>query len=102
MDSEPFSPLQGSLAFQRFGRPAEYVPSALASGNHINRSRSLKIWLERFQVNQTIEKEKIMKETIIIPMVVAVAVGRAIIAEEDAEDAEEAEEVAAEEAFENN
>jgi hypothetical protein len=36
------------------------------------------------------EKEKIMKETIIIPMVVAVAVARSIMAEEDAEDAEEA------------
>jgi hypothetical protein len=43
------------------------------------------------------EKEKIMKETIIIPMVVAVAVARTIMAEEDAGDAEEAEEVAAEE-----
>jgi hypothetical protein len=42
------------------------------------------------------ERDKIMKETIIIPMVVAVVVARAIIAEEDAEDAEEAEEVAAE------
>jgi hypothetical protein len=42
-----------------------------------------------------------MKETIIIPMVVTVAVARAILAEEDTEDAEEAEEadeVAAEEA----
>jgi hypothetical protein len=44
------------------------------------------------------EKEKIMKEIIIIQMVGAVAVTRAIIAKEDAEDAEEAEEVAAEEA----
>jgi hypothetical protein len=34
------------------------------------------------------EKEKIMKETIIILMVVAVTVTRAIIDEEDAEDAE--------------
>jgi hypothetical protein len=40
------------------------------------------------------EKEKIMKEIIIIQMVVAVAVARAILAEEDAEDAEGAEEVA--------
>jgi hypothetical protein len=40
------------------------------------------------------EKQKIMKETIIIPMVVEVAFARAT---EDAEDAEEAEEVAAEE-----
>jgi hypothetical protein len=45
-----------------------------------------------------IEKEKIMTETIIIPMVVAVVVARAIMAEEDAEDVEEAEKVAAEEA----
>jgi hypothetical protein len=44
------------------------------------------------------EKEKIMEETIIIQMVVAVAVARAILAEEDVEDAEEAEEVAAEDA----
>jgi hypothetical protein len=44
------------------------------------------------------EKEKIMKDTIIIPMVVIAAVARTIMAEEDAEDAEEAEEVAAEEA----
>jgi hypothetical protein len=44
------------------------------------------------------EKEKIMKEIIIIQMVVAVAVARAIMTEEDAEDAKEAEEVAAEEA----
>jgi hypothetical protein len=36
------------------------------------------------------EKEKIMKETIIMPMVVAVAVARAVLAEEDAEGAEEA------------
>jgi hypothetical protein len=43
------------------------------------------------------EKEKIMKETIIIQMVVAVAFTRAILAKEDVEDAEEAEEVAAEE-----
>jgi hypothetical protein len=54
--------------------------------------------MKRFQSTQMMEKEKIMKETIIIPMVVAVAVARAIVAEEDAEDAEEAEEVAAEEA----
>jgi hypothetical protein len=39
-----------------------------------------------------------MKETIIIQMVVAVAVARKIMADEDAEEAEEAEEVAAEEA----
>jgi uncharacterized membrane protein len=54
------------------------------------------------------EKEKIMEETIIIPMVVLVVVATAIMAEEDAgdadeaekdaEDADEAEEVAAEEA----
>jgi hypothetical protein len=44
------------------------------------------------------EKEKIMKETITIQMVVAVAVARATMAEEDAEEAEEAEEVAEEEA----
>jgi hypothetical protein len=44
------------------------------------------------------EKEKIMKETIIIAMVVTVAGARAILAEEEAEDAEEAEEVVAEEA----
>jgi hypothetical protein len=36
------------------------------------------------------EKEKIMKEIIIIQMVVAVAVARAIMAEENADDAEEA------------
>jgi hypothetical protein len=36
------------------------------------------------------EKEKIIKATIIIPMVVAVAVARAIMAEEDVEEAEEA------------
>jgi hypothetical protein len=41
------------------------------------------------------EKEKRMKETIIRPMMVAVAVARAIMAEEEAE---EADEVAAEEA----
>jgi hypothetical protein len=58
----------------------------------------LQIWLERGQANQTMEKEKIMKETSIITMVVAVAVTRAIMAEEDAEDAEEAEEVMSEEA----
>jgi hypothetical protein len=44
------------------------------------------------------EKETRMKDIIIIQMVVAVAVARAIMAEEDAEDAEEAEEVAMEEA----
>jgi hypothetical protein len=43
-------------------------------------------------------KRKIMKETIIIPMVVAVEVARSIVVEEDAEDAEEAKEVAVEEA----
>jgi hypothetical protein len=37
------------------------------------------------------EKEKIMKETMIIPMVVIGAVAREIMAEEDAEDVEEAE-----------
>jgi hypothetical protein len=36
------------------------------------------------------EKEKIMKEIIIIPMEVAVVVARAIFAQEDADDAEEA------------
>jgi ABC-type cobalt transport system substrate-binding protein len=41
------------------------------------------------------EKEKIMKEIIIIQMVVAVAVARAIMAKEDVEGADE---VAAEEA----
>jgi hypothetical protein len=44
------------------------------------------------------EKEKTMKETIIIQMVVALVVARAIMAEEDAEEAEEAKEVAEEEA----
>jgi hypothetical protein len=44
------------------------------------------------------EQEKIIKETIIIQMVVAVAVAGAIMAEEDMEDVEEVEEVAAEEA----
>jgi hypothetical protein len=39
-----------------------------------------------------------MKESIIISMGVAVAVTRALIAEEDAENAEDAEEVTAEEA----
>jgi hypothetical protein len=39
-----------------------------------------------------------MKETIIIPIVVAVAVARAIMTEEDAEDAEDAGEFAMEEA----
>jgi hypothetical protein len=45
-----------------------------------------------------IEKEKIMKENNIIQMVVAMAVTREIMDEEDAEDAEETEEVAVEEA----
>jgi hypothetical protein len=44
------------------------------------------------------EKHKKIKYIIVIQMVVAVAVSRAILAEEDAEDAEGAEEVAAEEA----
>jgi hypothetical protein len=44
------------------------------------------------------EKEKIMKEIIIIQLVVAVAVARAIMAEEDADDAEEAEEFTVKEA----
>jgi hypothetical protein len=39
-----------------------------------------------------------MKEAMIIPMVVALAVTRAIMAEEDAEDTEEAEKVAVEDA----
>jgi hypothetical protein len=43
--------------------------------------------LERCQANQRIEKEKIIKETSIITMVVALAVARAILAEEDAEEA---------------
>jgi hypothetical protein len=42
------------------------------------------------------EKEKVMKETIIIPMVVAFAVSRALMFEEDAEKAKDAEEVATE------
>jgi surface antigen len=54
--------------------------------------------MKRCQENQMMEKEKIMKEIIIIQKVVAVVVSRAIMDEEDAEDAEEAEEVAAEEA----
>jgi hypothetical protein len=52
----------------------------------------LQRWLEIFQANKMMEKERIMKETIIIPMVVAVAFVRTIMT---AEDAEEAEEVAA-------
>jgi hypothetical protein len=64
----------------------------------ISRSRSFQIWLEICQATQKIEKEKIMKETITIPMVVAVAFARGIMAEEDTEDVEEAEEFAAEEA----
>jgi hypothetical protein len=31
MDSEPASPWQRALAIQKFGRPAEHVPSAVAS-----------------------------------------------------------------------
>jgi hypothetical protein len=42
------------------------------------------------------EKEKIVKEIITIQVAGAVALDKAIIAEEDAEDAEEAEEDAAE------
>jgi hypothetical protein len=44
------------------------------------------------------EKEKIMKEIIIIKMVVPVEVDRAILAEEDAEETEEANEVVSKEA----
>jgi hypothetical protein len=44
------------------------------------------------------EKEKIMKEIIIIQMVVAGAVAREIITEDDVEDAEGAEAVTVEEA----
>jgi hypothetical protein len=42
-------------------------------------------WLERCQANKMMEKEKIMKEIIISQMMGAVALVRAIIAEEDAE-----------------
>jgi hypothetical protein len=45
--------------------------------------------MERCQANQMMEKEKIMKEIIIIQMVVAVAVAREIMAEEEAEGAKE-------------
>jgi hypothetical protein len=45
------------------------------------------------------KNQKKMKETIIIPMVVALAVAREIMADDDAEDAEEAEVVAAEDAL---
>jgi hypothetical protein len=62
----------------------------------------LQRWLERCQVNQMMEKEKIMKKIIIIPMAFAAAVARAIMAEEDVEDAKEADEVVVEEAATND
>jgi hypothetical protein len=52
----------------------------------------------KMQANQMIEKEKIMKDIILIQIAVAVAVARAIMADEAEEDAEEAEEVAEEDA----
>jgi hypothetical protein len=51
----------------------------------------LQRWLERCQAKQTKEKEKIMKEIITIQVAAAVAVARAIMAEEDTEDAAEEE-----------
>jgi hypothetical protein len=66
----PTSTCKRALEIQIFGRSAEHVPSAVAdSGKHISISRSLQRWLERYQTKM-MEKEKIMKETIIIPMVV--------------------------------
>jgi hypothetical protein len=56
--------------------------------NQLNRRRSLQNgWND--EVNQTTEKEKIMKDTIILPMVVTAVVARAIMAKEEAEEAEE-------------
>jgi hypothetical protein len=55
----------------------------------ISRSRSLQRCLKRCQTNQMIGKEKKVKEIITIQLVVAVAVARTIMAEEDAEEAAE-------------
>jgi hypothetical protein len=92
MDSASVSTWKRTLDIQGFGISAEHVPSAVASrsaeADHCKDgwkyATQIKIW----------KKKKIMKEIIIIQMVVAVAVVRETLAEEDVEDAEEAEEVA--------
>jgi hypothetical protein len=83
MGSESFSLLQGALAFQRFGRPAEHVPSAVVS-----RSAEEYHFKYGWKDDRTTEKEKRIKEKIIITMVVQVAVPRTIMAEEYVEHAE--------------
>jgi hypothetical protein len=61
MDSESISPWQGALATQRCGPPAEHDVIIII--------RSLQKWLERCQVNQSTEKEKIMNDITIMAMV---------------------------------
>jgi hypothetical protein len=95
MDSEFVSTCKRTLEIQGFGRPAEHVPSAMASRSA--KAYHLKRWLQRCQEKQTREKEKIMKYIITIQVADAAAVARAMMAEEDAEVAEDAEEDAAEE-----
>jgi hypothetical protein len=96
MVSEYVSPWHRALTIQRFRRPAERVPSAVVSRSaEVDHCKDA--WKDSSKITRW-KKKKIMKETIIIPMLVAVAVASGIMAEEDAEDAEEVEEVAAEEA----
>jgi hypothetical protein len=83
--------------------PSEWTVNLLDLGKELWRLKYLEDQLNMYrqqwkadqQKQMIVNMEKIMKETIIIPMVVVVAVARAIL---DEEDAEEAQEVAAEEA----
>jgi hypothetical protein len=94
MDRELAGCWKITLEIQGFGRPAEYVPSAVASRS-AETDYCKDGWKDARQKNEG--KVKKMKEIIKIQMADAVVLAKAIIAEEDAEDAEEAEEDAAEE-----
>jgi propanediol dehydratase large subunit len=95
MDSELVGTWKRTLEIQGFRRPAEYVPSAVAS-----RSTEAEYckdgWKDARQKNMK-EKEKIIKEIIKTQTEDAVVLAKAIPAEEYAEDVEEAVDDAVEE-----
>jgi hypothetical protein len=93
MDSELVGTCKRTLEIQGFRRPAQYVPSPVASrsaeADHFKDG-----WKDARQKN---EEKKIVKEIIKIQMEDPVALAKAIPANEDVEDAKEGEEDAAEE-----
>jgi hypothetical protein len=94
VDSESVGTWKRTLEIQGFGRPDENLPSAVASRS-TEADHCKDGWEDARQKKR--REIKIVKEIITIQVVDAVALAKAIIAEEDAAEAEAEEDAAGEE-----